>query len=201
MGLDSSKHVYRAYNNELKASREGMALAAETKKMDDNLPGNMAADFTAKDMNGNTVSLADHKGKYVLLDFWASWNTTSRKNNPHLLELYHKYNAKGLDIIAIANNDASTEGWKVAVNKDETCIWPNLLSGVGTENDLNDKYAIHFTPTKVLIDPTGKIIGRFGDNYNQDLGMDRLLENIFRKIDEDIKKAKDAETQASIVIK
>ena len=158
-----------------KASKE------EIKKMEAALPGNAAEDFTATDTVGNKISLSDYKDQYVLLDFWASWCGPCREGNPHMTEIFNKYKGKGLNIIGIADDDTTPEAWKNAIVKDGIGLWPNVLSGSGTENDINDKYAIHFIPTKILIDPTGKIIGRFGDNNNSDIGMDRMLSSIFDK--------------------
>jgi thiol-disulfide isomerase/thioredoxin len=182
VSLDSATHIYKNFNAQLKQSSEAITIAAEIKKMESALPGNMAADFTATDLNGNTVSLADYKGKYVLLDFWASWCDACRRTNPHLIDLYNRYNSKGLNIIGIADNDATPEAWKNAIAKDCLDMWPNLLLGAETPNDIGDKYAIHFVPTKILIDPDGKIIGRFGDNNNRDYELDRMLANIFKEL-------------------
>ncbi|MGZ3751796.1 MAG: TlpA family protein disulfide reductase [Mucilaginibacter sp.] len=182
VSLDSSRRIYNLYNDELKQSYGGRKLAAEIKKMEDALPGKMAVGFEATDIDGNKISLADYKDKYLLLDFWASWCGPCREGNPHLVELFNKYKSKGLNIVSIADDDTTPDAWKNAIAKDGLGIWPNVLSGSGTENDLSDKYAIHFIPTKILVDPEGKIIGRFGDNNNSDVGMDRMLASIFEKI-------------------
>lgn len=181
VSLDSSKRIYNNYDDELKQSYDGRKLKEEIKKMEAALPGNAAEDFTATDTVGNKISLSDYKDQYVLLDFWASWCGPCREGNPHMTEIFNKYKGKGLNIIGIADDDTTPEAWKNAIVKDGIGLWPNVLSGSGTENDINDKYAIHFIPTKILIDPTGKIIGRFGDNNNSDIGMDRMLSSIFDK--------------------
>jgi len=181
-GLDSTKRIYNNFNDELKQSDDAIQVAEEIKKMEAALPGNMAADFTAADTTGNPISLADYKGKYVLLDFWASWCPPCRESNPHLVELYKLYQKKGLNIIGIAWDDDTKEAWKKAMKKDSLTAWPNVLCGVGSDNDIGEKYAIHFVPTKILIDPDGKIIGRFGDNNSHaDIFMDRMLLNLFKE--------------------
>ena len=181
-GLDSTKRIYNNFNDELKQSEDAVKVEEEIKKMEAALPGNMSVDFTAADTAGNAVALADYKGKYVLLDFWASWCPPCREGNPHLVDLYKKYKEKGLNIIGIAWNDDAQEAWKKAIAKDSLSLWPNVLCGVGSDNDIGEKYAIHFVPTKILIDPDGKIIGRFGDNNSHaDIFMDRMLLNIFSK--------------------
>jgi len=183
VSLDSSKTIYKNFNAELRLSDAGKKLAAQIKKMEAALPGNMAVDFKTVDINGKPVSLADYKGKYVMLDFWASWCAPCRKGNPHMVELYKKYKEKGLNLIGIAGDDGTQMAWRAAVAKDSVGIWPNVLWGANTENDIGDKYAIHFVPTRILIDPTGKIIGRFGDNDDRDDKMDKMLALIFPKED------------------
>jgi thiol-disulfide isomerase/thioredoxin len=179
--LDSSKRIYDNFDEELKQCDDARAVALEIKKMEAALPGNMAADFIAADMAGVPVSLSDYKGKYVLLDFWASWCPPCRQGNPHLVELFREYKAKGLNIIGIAWDDDTKDAWRKAMEKDGINLWPNVLCGAGTDNDIGEKYAIHFVPTKILIDPAGKIIGRFGDNNSSDTAMDKMLLDVFKE--------------------
>lgn len=183
IGLDSAKRVFAYFTPFQKQSHDGQQIAADIQKLDNLQSGNQAPDFTAADMNGQAVVLNDYKGKYVLLDFWASWCGPCREANPHLADIYNKYRAKGLVVIGIADNEQSPDAWKKAIAKDKLDQWPNVLSGTGTSDDINDRYGIHFIPTRVLIDPTGKIVGRFGDNNNvhADVLLDRALVMIFKQ--------------------
>jgi thiol-disulfide isomerase/thioredoxin len=187
---DSIKHIYNNFDAEMKASYGGKYLAAEIKKIEAGIPGNMAANFTSTDINGKPLSLNGFKGKYVIVDFWASWCVPCRKGNPHMIELYNKYHSKGLDITGVSDDDRKPELWKAAVAKDNIGIWNHVLRGLDMElamkrlhnpKDINEEFGIHTLPTKILIDPSGKIIGRYGDNVGgTEEDMDKMIARIFK---------------------
>ena len=190
MRLDSMERVYNNFNTELKASVRGKELEAEIKDIRSGSPGSVAPLFARVDVNGKPLSLADFKGKYIMLDFWASWCVPCRAGNPHMIALYNQYKSKGLEIIGIADDDGKLEIWKGAIAKDNVGIWHHVLRGLDWDlirkglvnpNDLDTKYGIHSIPTKILIDPSGKIIGRFGDSIGgTDEDMDKMLAAVFK---------------------
>jgi thiol-disulfide isomerase/thioredoxin len=161
-------------------------VGADTTK---GMVGSMASAFETIDINGKLLNLKALRGKYVLLDFWASWCIPCRKSNPHLIVLYHKYNTKGFDIIGISDDDQRQLQWKNAVKQDSTNLWHQILRGaaaitdkanVANPNDLHQLYNIQSLPVKILIDPSGKIIGRYGDNDTTDDDLDKTLAAIFK---------------------
>lgn len=137
-----------------------------------------AAQFIATDINGNTVNLSSFKGRYVLLDFWASWCIPCRKNTPHLLKIYSQYHQFGLDVIAIANDDKSKDAWSKAIRDDKTGVFYHILQGVGSKNDIGKKYGIYPIPVKILIDQAGFVILRI-EGDNDDL-LDKKLIEVFQ---------------------
>jgi len=191
MSLDSTKRVFNSFNDELKATDAAKELETQIKNIEAGLPGSIAPAFTKTDINGKPLSLADFKGKYVMLDFWASWCVPCRKSNPHMIELYNKYKSKGFDVIGIADDDGKTAVWNAAVATDGVGIWHNILRGLNMDmimkhipnpNDLDQQYGIASIPTKILIGPDGKILGRFGDSYGgTEEDMDKMLASIFDK--------------------
>jgi thiol-disulfide isomerase/thioredoxin len=188
--LDSLKKVYNNFSPALKKTVNVLSFAKEIKKIESGTPGSMAKDFTTTDINGNPLSLSSFKGKYVLLDFWASWCVPCRKGNPHLIELYNSYHAKGFEIIGISDDDRKPELWKAAVATDHIGIWNHVLRGLNMDlrmknlpnpSDISDGYGVQTLPTKILIDPTGKIIGRFGDSIGgTEEEMDKMLALLFK---------------------
>jgi thiol-disulfide isomerase/thioredoxin len=191
MSLDSSKRVYNNFNDELKATAAAKELITKIEAVEAGMPGSIAPVFTKTDIKSTPLSLADFKGKYVMLDFWASWCVPCRKSNPHMIELYNKYKSKGFDVIGIADDDGKVTVWNAAVAKDGVGIWHNVLRGGNIQmamkhlknpDDLDEKYGISSIPTKILIGPDGKILGRYGDSYGgTEEDMDKMLASIFDK--------------------
>ncbi|SMC55280.1 TlpA disulfide reductase family protein [Pedobacter africanus] len=189
MSLDESKAIYAGLSERIKQSKYGQEFAKEIKNLEGGSPGAKANLFSATDINGQSLNLADYKGKkYLLLDFWASWCVPCRKGNPHLLSLYSKYKDKGLEIVGVSDDDGNPEAWKKAVEKDGIGVWKHVLRGlkqVGNSfdrsADLSDSYAIHTLPTKILIDKEGTIIGRYGGGGENDEAMDKKLAEIFNQ--------------------
>ncbi|SFN33438.1 Thiol-disulfide isomerase or thioredoxin [Chitinophaga sp. YR627] len=185
---DSLKKWYAGFPEKVKQSKYGKSLNEEIQKKKIGIPGTMARGFSSEDIEGKQLSLADYQGKYVLLDFWASWCLPCRKGNPHLKELYGKYKDKGFEIIGISDDDSKPDAWRKAVEKDGTGVWKHVLrgmkrtdSGFDRTNDKSDFYNIHSLPTKILIDPNGQIIGRYTGEGEEDKSMDEKLATIFEK--------------------
>ncbi|WP_172677434.1 TlpA family protein disulfide reductase [Marinifilum fragile] len=180
MKPEEAQAKYDLFSDEIKNSILGKEIKSEIEKNLSGTPGNMAAGFRKLDINDKEIGLEEFKGQYVLLDFWASWCGPCRKGNPHLISLYNKYHRKGVEFIGVASDDHNIPAWHKAVKKDQIGIWRHILSGTKeTGNDIGDLYAIHTLPTKILIDPEGKIIGRFGADGDSDEAMDKMFQNIF----------------------
>lgn len=187
--FDSLKLIYKNLSSEAKISSAGRLLAYEIKRVEAGSPGSNEISFSKEDINGQPISLSEFKGKYVLLDFWASWCIPCREGNPHLLELYKRYKSKGFEIIGISDNDRNPIAWKEAVKKDQTGVWRHILRGhdatlkrgIKDPNDLSELYGVDLLPTKILIDPNGKIIGRYkGTSGISDSSLDKMLASIFK---------------------
>lgn len=123
----------------------------------------------------------------MLVDFWASWCVPCRKGNPHLKELYSQYKAKGFEVIGISDDDRDHDAWKKAVAKDGL-PWQHVLRGLKYDavkgfdktNDISELFGIHSLPTQVLIDPSGKIIARYGEGAAAHEDLDKKLAEVFK---------------------
>jgi|GEM_PF-1621687 len=107
---------------------------------------------------------------------------------PDVKELYEKYKDKGLQVIAVSDGDGRPDAWQKAIAKDGTDLWPNVLRGYdqkipfGTDQpgDLDEKSGIQSLPTKILIDPSGKIVGRYDKATEEEsASLDAKLANEF----------------------
>jgi peroxiredoxin len=122
------------------------------------LVGMAAPAFSMQDVNGNMVSLADYKGKYVLLDFWASWCVPCRAETPYLQEAYKKFRNKGFTILGISL-DHVKQKWVEAIAKDQL-EWKNVSDLQAFNNHVAKLYGVQPIPDNFLVDPSGKIIAR-----------------------------------------
>ena len=114
--------------------------------------GAEAPDFTLNDLNGQPLALSSLRGKYVVLDFWGSWCGWCIKGIPDMKKYYEKYKGK-LEILGIDCRDTE-EKWKAAVEKHEL---PWLHVRNAGDPDVSILYAIQGYPTKIVVDPEGKI--------------------------------------------
>jgi thiol-disulfide isomerase/thioredoxin len=118
--------------------------------------GKMFLDVMLRDTLGKEVSTTALRGKYVLVDFWASWCGPCRMLNPDLKKLLSQYQGKGFEIMGIAL-ESDIDAWKKAITKDDL-PWLQLLDEKAFKGVLAKNYNIIGIPTKVLLDPTGKVI-------------------------------------------
>ncbi|HEY9259365.1 TlpA disulfide reductase family protein [Chitinophaga sp.] len=138
------------------------------------LKGKEAPAFTLPDTNGKAISLSDYKGKYVLLDFWASWCKPCRAATPGLISAYEKYKNKNFTIVSISM-DTDKAKWLQAIAEDKMA-WTQLSDLKAVESPAAKAYGVQAIPYTMLIDPNGKVVNvGIGGAEGLDLVLSDLL--------------------------
>lgn len=119
--------------------------------------GQQAPDFTIKGADQKAIKLSDFKGKYVLLDFWASWCGPCRREMPHVKAAYEQFKGNNFQVVAVSI-DIDAAAWKKALEEDNMPFVHAL--DVKGKQSVGDLYMVRAIPTNFLIDSTGKIIAK-----------------------------------------
>lgn len=152
--------LYESLSDELKKTEQGRQLKSAIDGLKLTAIGAMAPDFIQNDVNGAPVRLSSFKGKYVLLDFWASWCGPCRQENPNVVRTYNKYKDKNFTILGVSlDRENGKSAWLAAIKSDgltwtqvsDLKYWNNLAATV---------YGVQSIPQNFLIDPTGKIVAK-----------------------------------------
>lgn len=150
--------AYHSLSGEVKSSPRGAGVARYLDLEGDLKIGAPIKEINEKDPSGQYVSLAGLKGKYVLIDFWASWCAPCRVEIPELKKVYQKYKNKRFTILSVSIDD-KREKWIAAVNE-EQMEWPNVSDLKGSDGLAAKTFNIHAIPQNILVDPEGKIIAK-----------------------------------------
>ena len=120
--------------------------------------GSLAPDFTQNYAEGKPVTLSFYRGRYVLIEFWASWCVPCRRDNPNIVQVYSKFHSQGFDILGVSM-DSDKAKWKEAIDKDHLS-WSQVSDLKGWNNSVRALYGFEYIPTNYLLDKGGKIIAK-----------------------------------------
>jgi len=122
--------------------------------------GAPAPDFTQNDVNGKPVKLSDFRGKYVLVDFWASWCLPCRQENPNVVANYNQYKTRNFTVLGVSLDRATgRDAWLKAIDTDHL-TWTHVSDLKFWKNEVAQLYGIQSVPQNLLIGPDGRIVAK-----------------------------------------
>lgn len=152
--------VYNKISEQVKNSETGRQIDAHYQAIKKTAIGAKAPEFSQNDPEGKPVKLSDFQGKYLLLDFWASWCGPCRKENPNVVKAYNEFKGKNFEILGISlDNPNAKSSWLGAIEKDKL-TWPQVSDLQGWKNDVAVLYGVQSIPQNFLLDPNGVIIAK-----------------------------------------
>lgn len=170
--------VFNALSSRLKASVAGKEFKAAMEQRRALSLGRYAPVFTQNDQFGKPVNLSDFRGKYVLIDFWASWCVPCRAENPNVVKAYHKFKDKNFTVIGVSlDRPGKKEDWIKAIVADGL-VWTQVSDLKYWDNAVARQYGIRSVPQNFLLDKEGKIIAE-----------DLRGEDLMNKLDEVLSQA------------
>ena len=152
--------VFNSLSASVRASKMGVDYAASIEKMKKTAVGAVAPDFTMADTAGKPVSLHDFKGKYVLVDFWASLCGPCRAENPNVVKAYGVYKSKNFTVLGVSLDQPGAQAkWLKAIH-DDGLTWTQVSDLKFWKNEAAQLYAVQAIPQNFLVGPDGKIVGK-----------------------------------------
>ena len=152
------QHKGIAAMKEMNDRQLALAKQKSEESQEANWVGKQAPELSLPDINGNEIKLSSYKGKYVLVDFWASWCLPCRRENPSVVAAYHKYKDKNFTILGVSL-DKEKQDWLDAIRKDKLS-WAQVSDLQEWQSAAVSTYGVSGIPFNVLIDPGGTVIGQ-----------------------------------------
>ena len=177
--MKRAQSLYAILNPSIQNSANGVSYKTAIMQADvDLIEGSIAPGFSLKNPNGEEISLESFKGKYVLIDFWASWCIPCREENPNVVKAFEKYKGKNFTVLGISldGGKGARENWVNAI-KNDGLPWEQVSELLGWQGKISKRYKVGAIPANFLIDPNGKIVGRNLRGADLDNKLKELFKN------------------------
>lgn len=167
--------MYGLLSKKMKSTAEGQRIAERLVILKRSAAGEKIMDFTKKDDKGNPVSIAAFKGKYVYIDFWASWCAPCRREIPNLIKTYNTFKDHNFTVVSVSLDDPTDKDRWLAALTSLKMPWTQLADLKGWDDEIRLYYGFNAVPSTLLLDPNGTIIAK----DLRGVALDKKLKELF----------------------